>query len=96
LSSISAAIQAVCRKRRRDVNAILGQTGARKISVKNYMSDKTESCCAAAQESSPSWITAPEMRYRTTLPFIQKLIGILIRFMSPGWNLHCRKAVLAV
>jgi hypothetical protein len=39
LSSISAAIQAVCRKRRRDVNAILGQTGARKISgKKNYMS----------------------------------------------------------
>jgi hypothetical protein len=27
-----------CRKRRRDVNAILGQTGARKISVKKYMS----------------------------------------------------------
>jgi hypothetical protein len=42
LSSISAAIQAVCRKRRRDVNAILGQTGARKISVKNYMSNKIE------------------------------------------------------
>jgi len=42
LSSTSAAIQAVCRKRRRDVNAILGQTGARKISVKNYMSSEID------------------------------------------------------
>jgi hypothetical protein len=37
LSSITAAIQAVCR----NVNAILGQTGATKISVKNYMLDKS-------------------------------------------------------
>jgi hypothetical protein len=48
LSSISAAIQAVCRKRRRDVNAILGQTGAREISVKNYMSSEQITKEAAA------------------------------------------------
>ena len=47
-----------CRKRRREIKAILGQTGARKISVKNYMSYKIllcwcryrhqhQSCCGA-------------------------------------------------
>jgi hypothetical protein len=48
---MSAAIQAVCRKRRRDVNAILGQTGARKISVKNYMSSEqiTQEAAATTQ-----------------------------------------------
>jgi hypothetical protein len=41
-----------------------------------------------------SEITAPDMRWRTPLPFIQKLSGTLTSFMSPGWNLHCRKAVI--
>ena len=42
-----------------------------------------------------SEITAPDMRWRTPLPFIQKLSGTLTSFLSPGWNLHCRKAVIA-
>jgi hypothetical protein len=40
LSSISAAIEAVCLERRQDVNGILGQTPCPKISEKNYMSAK--------------------------------------------------------
>ena len=40
-------------------------------------------------------LNVPFMRWRTLLPFIQKLIGILTSFISPGWNLHFRKAVIA-
>jgi hypothetical protein len=36
----SASIEAVCRKTRRDVNALLGQKPVSQNSVKNYMSDK--------------------------------------------------------
>ena len=42
-----------CRKRRREIKAILGQTGARKISVKNYMSYKILLCWCRLSPPTP-------------------------------------------
>jgi hypothetical protein len=41
-----------------------GQNRGRKIFIKNYMSGKIESCCAAAQQTSPQ--TGIGVRHRGT------------------------------
>jgi hypothetical protein len=69
-----------------------GQNPRPKISVKKLYVTQNRVLLVPVQ----SGITAPDMRWRTPLPFIQKFIGILTSFnLSPGWNLHCRKALSA-